>query len=176
MTAERQTLEDPARHARLRDGGEQSHPSATGRTTKRVDLEHALAQIRSRYATGKRFASTGPQLGRRIGSERCPSPVGRSGRLAIRRPRRQRRFQCLRPCRHHPVPPARTWRENPVIPDLMCPRRRDQRRQPFEQLPPLHHDMCRAVSPGRLQPIGEPSIGQRLEAAQNQQGAGDLAT
>ena len=58
----------------------------------------------------------------------------------------------------------------------MRPRRRDQGRQPLEQLPPLHHDMRRPVSPGRLEPIGESTIGHRLEATQGQRGTRDITT
>ena len=48
------------------------------------------------------------------------------------------------------------------------------RPQPLEQLPPLHHDMRRPVSPGRLESIGEPPVGQRLEATQRERGAVDI--
>jgi hypothetical protein len=55
----RKTLEDPPRHARIRDGGDHFHSSATGRTTKRIDLEDPLQQIRPRDATSERFAPFG---------------------------------------------------------------------------------------------------------------------
>ena len=58
----------------------------------------------------------------------------------------------------------------------MRPRRWDQRRQPLEQLPPLHHDMGRAVSPGRLEPIGETTIDHRFESTQGKRRTGDITT
>ncbi len=68
--------------------------------------------------------------------------------------------------------PARTRREDSVIANVMRPRRRDQRRQPLEQLPPLHHDMCGPVSPGPLESIAEPPVRHRFEATQGASGDG----
>ncbi len=53
----RQTLEDPARHARMRDGGDQAHPVGTGRTTRRIDLEDALEELRQSDAMSERLDS-----------------------------------------------------------------------------------------------------------------------
>ena len=82
----RQTLEDPTRHAGIRDGGDQSHPSPAARTTKRIDLEDALQQIRPRDATSKRFASLAGRRGTRTSHARLavsrvalPSLVASSG-------------------------------------------------------------------------------------------------
>ncbi len=50
------------------------------------------------------------------------------------------------------------------------------RRQPFEQLSPLHHDMRSSVSPGRLETIGKPTICHRFETVQRERGAVDLTT
>ena len=106
-----------------------------------------------------RFAGFGSDVGRRTSGDRIavPSPVDISRRPDVRFRRGRTRPRGLLgpcPCWYNPVPPARTRSENAVIPDLMRPRRRIQRRQTFEQLPPLHHDMRRPVSPGSLEPIG----------------------
>jgi len=41
---------------------------------------------------------------------------------------------------------------------------------------PLHDNMGRPVSPARLQPIGEPPIGSRLESIERQRRSGHVAT
>lgn len=169
----RQTLEDLTRHARIRDGGEQSHPSATGWTAECIDLEDAFQQIGPSDPAGKRFASIGTRVDRKTGSEGSLLTISFSGRIDALLTRRDGLLH-VRPCRHHLVPPARTRREHTVISDLMRPGRRDQRSEPLKQLPPLHYDMGRPISPGRLEPIGEPSVCHRLETTKSQRRTGDI--
>ena len=64
-------------------------------------------------------------------------------------------------------PAACVRRQHSVIADLTATWRRDQRRQPFEQLALLHHDMRRPVSPERLCGVpprfpATPRLGRRL--------------
>ena len=82
----------------------------------------------------------------------------------------------LRPSRHDPIPPAGTRREHAVIPNLMSPRWRDERREALEELMPFHHDVGGPISPGRLQPIGEPSVGHRLEPVEREGRTRDVTT
>jgi hypothetical protein len=66
------------------------------------------------------------------------------------------------------IPAAGARSQDPVIANLMRAGWRYEGCQPFEQLSPLHHDMRRSVAPGRLQTIGEPPIGHRLEAVEGE--------
>ncbi len=67
-TRKHRRRDDPARHAGLRDGGDQPHPSGTARTTKRVDLEPAPTELPMR--SDERFR-------RRRSTQRCVC-LGRS--------------------------------------------------------------------------------------------------
>ncbi len=78
--------------------------------------------------------------------------------------------------RHDPVASTRARCQDPVVPGLMSPRRRDERCEPFEQLAMLHQDVCRAVAPAGLEPVCEASVWQRLESIRSQGWPRNIAT
>ncbi len=58
----------------------------------------------------------------------------------------------------------------------MSTRRRNERSKTLQEFVPLHHDMRRPVAPRRLEPIGEPPVGHRLEAIDCERGTCHIAT
>jgi hypothetical protein len=60
--------------------------------------------------------------------------------------------------------------------NLMSARRRDEWSKTLQEFVSLHHDMRRPVAPRRLEPIGEPPVGHRLEAIDCERGTCHIAT
>jgi len=75
-----------------------------------------------------------------------------------------------------PIAPTRTWRQQAVVPNLMRSRWGYQWSQSLQKFMPLHNNVGRPVPPARLQSIGEPSIGRRLEPIERQRRSSHVAT
>ena len=71
---------------------------------------------------------------------------------------------------------AGTGREDAVIADLVRARRRDQGREPIDQVAPLYQDVGRAIAPACLEAQREPTVGPLLESVVRDRGARDIAT
>ncbi len=77
--------------------------------------------------------------------------------------------------RHVAIPPAGTGGEQPVVADLVGAWRWNQRGESFEEFPPFHPDVGRAVAPAGLQPVGQAAIGHGLEALHREWGPRHVA-
>jgi hypothetical protein len=73
-------------------------------------------------------------------------------------------FDSIRGTWNDPIPPTRARRQNAVVPNLMGAGRRYERSDSLEKFGSFHHDTGCPVSPARLEPIGEPTIGHLFEA------------